>query len=132
VARAALQNGGCVVLGDLGAACALCDRVAPEHLALHLADPAPAVARLRHHGALFVGALSAEALGDYGAGPNHVLPTGGTARRFGALSVMTFLRVQTWLALDDRAAAAGLVADCAALGRMEGLEAHARSADRRA
>ena len=67
-------------------------------------------------------------MGDYGAGPNHVLPTGGSARSAGALS---FLRVQTWLSIGDRRAAAGLAADAARLGRLEGLEGHARSADRR-
>jgi phosphoribosyl-ATP pyrophosphohydrolase/phosphoribosyl-AMP cyclohydrolase/histidinol dehydrogenase len=67
-------------------------------------------------------------LGDYGAGPNHVLPTGGTARWCGGLSVTTFLRVQTRLAVDDPRA---LAADAAALARLEGLEAHARAAERR-
>ena len=70
-------------------------------------------------------------MGDYGAGPNHVLPTGGSARSAGALSVLSFLRVQTWLSIGDRRAAAGLAADAARLGRLEGLEGHARSADRR-
>ena len=73
----------------------MCDRLAPEHLALHLRDPT--AVRPRHYGALFVGAQSAEVLGDYGAGPNHVLPTGGTARAFGGLWFGSFLRAQTWL-----------------------------------
>jgi phosphoribosyl-ATP pyrophosphohydrolase/phosphoribosyl-AMP cyclohydrolase/histidinol dehydrogenase len=67
-------------------------------------------------------------LGDYGAGPNHVLPTGGTARSVGGLSVLTFLRVRTWLAMS---APGPLARDAAALARIEGLEAHARSAERR-
>jgi histidinol dehydrogenase len=87
--------------------------------------------RLRHYGALFVGTAAAEVLGDYGAGPNHVLPTGGAARSAGGLSVLTFLRVRTWLAIDDPAGARELVEDAAWLGRVEGLEAHARSAERR-
>jgi phosphoribosyl-ATP pyrophosphohydrolase/phosphoribosyl-AMP cyclohydrolase/histidinol dehydrogenase len=128
-ARAAVAHGVAVVAGDLAAACAVCDRLAPEHLQVMLADPGPAVARLRHYGALFIGSGSAEVLGDYGAGPNHVLPTGGTARHTGGLSVFTFLRVRTWLRMD---APAALAADAAALARLEGLEAHARAAERRA
>ncbi|HEX9347455.1 MAG TPA: histidinol dehydrogenase, partial [Gemmatimonadales bacterium] len=87
--------------------------------------------RLAHFGALFIGAGSAEVLADYGAGPNHVLPTAGTARSKGGLSVYAFLRVRTWLRIDDSAAARPLVEDAAWFGRVEGLEAHARSAERR-
>lgn len=126
-ARAALQNGFAVCVESEADAVALCDRLAPEHLALHGTDAL--AERLRHYGALFIGEGSAEVLGDYGAGPNHVLPTGGTARSVGALSVMTFLRTQTWLRMDD---SSGIVAtDAVALARMEGLEAHARAAQRR-
>jgi len=128
IARAALENGFAVIEPDLDRACALSDRLAPEHLAVQVGDLAAARARLRHYGALFLGEAAAEVLGDYGAGPNHVLPTGGTARSVGALSVATFLRVQTWLDLDDMGAARGMVDDCVALARMEGLEAHARAA----
>jgi phosphoribosyl-ATP pyrophosphohydrolase/phosphoribosyl-AMP cyclohydrolase/histidinol dehydrogenase len=131
VARAALANGGAVVVRDLAEGVAACDLLAPEHLELHVADAELLVPRLRHYGALFVGAAAAEVLGDYGAGPNHVLPTGGVARSAGGLSVLTFLRVRTWLAIDDPAGARELVEDAAWLGRLEGLEAHARSAERR-
>ena len=124
----ALGNGFTVLAPDLDAAVAVCDRLAPEHLEVELADPAAAVARLRHYGALFVGAGSAEVFGDYGAGPNHVLPTGGTARSMGGLSVLTFLRVRTWLRLDDPAP---LLDDAARLARLEGLEGHARAAEAR-
>src|SRR5205807_2622491 len=91
----------------------------------------PVAPRLAHYGALFVGAGSTEVLGDYGAGPNHVLPTGGTARSSGGLSVYTFLRVRTWLRITDGVAARPLVEDAVWLGRAEGLEAHARAAERR-
>ncbi|MEC8424301.1 MAG: histidinol dehydrogenase, partial [Myxococcota bacterium] len=128
IARRALENGFVVLAGSLEEACALSDRLAPEHLAVQVQDLPGARARLRHYGALFIGESAAEVLGDYGAGPNHVLPTGGTARSVGALSVATFLRVQTWLDLDDVASARGMVDDCVALARMEGLEAHARAA----
>ena len=82
-------------------------------------------------GGLFLGGATAEVLGDYGAGPNHTLPTGGTARFSGGLSVLTFLRHRTWIRIDDLAEAQPLVRDAAALARLEGLEAHARSAERR-
>jgi phosphoribosyl-ATP pyrophosphohydrolase/phosphoribosyl-AMP cyclohydrolase/histidinol dehydrogenase len=131
VARAALANGGAVVVRDLAEGIATCDLLAPEHLELHVADAACVAPRLRHYGALFVGTAAAEVLGDYGAGPNHTLPTGGAARSAGGLSVLTFLRVRTWLAIDDAAGARELVEDAAWLGRLEGLEAHARSAERR-
>jgi len=69
--------------------------------------------------------------GDYAAGPNHVLPTGGAARFAGGLSVFTFLRIRTWLKIDRPDAAASLQEDAAALARMEGLAAHARAAELR-
>jgi len=131
VARAALANGGVVVVANVAEGIAACDALAPEHLELCLGDAAAVAPRLEHFGALFIGAGSAEVLGDYGAGPNHVLPTAGTARSEGGLSVYTFLRVRTWLRIDDPAAARPLMEDAAWFGRTEGLEAHARSAERR-
>jgi len=131
VARAALANGGVVVVATLEEGIAACDALAPEHLELCLQDATTVAPRLAHFGALFIGAGSAEVLGDYGAGPNHVLPTAGTARSKGGLSVYTFLRVRTWLRIEDSAAARPLIEDAAWFGRVEGLEAHARSAERR-
>ena len=131
IAIAALENGFAVLADDLAEACERSDRLAPEHLALQIKDLTRAQELLRHYGALFVGGDAAEVLGDYGAGPNHVLPTGGTARSVGALSVSTFLRVQTWLELPQPQRARELVEDSVALARMEGLEAHARAAEAR-
>jgi phosphoribosyl-ATP pyrophosphohydrolase/phosphoribosyl-AMP cyclohydrolase/histidinol dehydrogenase len=131
VARAALAHGGSIVVSGVDEGIAACDAIAPEHLQLQLRDADAIAPRLAHYGALFVGAASAEVLGDYGAGPNHVLPTGGTARSSGGLSVYTFLRVRTWLRITDCAAARPLVEDAVWLGRAEGLEAHARAAERR-
>jgi phosphoribosyl-ATP pyrophosphohydrolase/phosphoribosyl-AMP cyclohydrolase/histidinol dehydrogenase len=131
VARAALANGGVVVVANVEGGVAACDALAPEHLELCLQDAAAVAPRLSHFGALFIGSGSAEVLGDYGAGPNHVLPTAGTARSKGGLSVYTFLRVRTWLRIDDSAAARPLIEDAAWFGRVEGLEGHARSAERR-
>ena len=131
VARQSLANGGAVIVASVEEGIAACDALAPEHLELFLEDAATIAPRLNHFGALFIGGGSAEVLGDYGAGPNHVLPTAGTARSSGGLSVYTFLRVRTWLRIDDNAAARPLIEDAAWLGRVEGLEAHARSAERR-
>jgi len=131
VARQSLANGGAVLVASLEEGIAACDALAPEHLELFLEDAAAIAPRLNHFGALFIGSAAGEVLGDYGAGPNHVLPTAGTARSSGGLSVYTFLRVRTWLRIDDSAAARSLIEDAAWLGRIEGLEAHARSAEQR-
>lgn len=129
VARAALANGAVVAVESLEAGIAVCDAIGPEHLELQLADAEAVALRLAHYGALFIG--TGEVLGDYGAGPNHVLPTGGSARWAGGLSVLAFLRVRTWLRVDDQGAARGLAEDARWFGRAEGLEAHARAAERR-
>lgn len=132
-ARRALANGCAVVARSIDEAIALADEHAPEHLEIHTRDADAVAKRLRHAGALFIGHATAEVFGDYGAGPNHTLPTGGTARHSAGLSVLHFLRVRTWLRMDDAPSAASraLAEDAAALARLEGLEAHARSAEAR-
>lgn len=132
VARAALGNGGAVVAGTLEEAIAACDRLAPEHLHVTVRGAEAIAPHLRHFGTLFLGSASAPVLGDYGAGPNHVLPTGGTARFANGLSVLSFLRVQTWMRIGDPESAAEVVADAEWMARQEGLEAHARSSRRAA
>lgn len=131
IAGAALSNGGAIVVDGVQEAVAVCDALAPEHLHLNVGDARSIAGRFRNYGALFIGTRSAEVLGDYGAGPNHVLPTGRASRFSGGLSVFSFLRIRTWLDIHDPLAAAGLYDDAAWLGRVEGLEAHARSAERR-
>ncbi len=130
-ARAALRNGFAAVARHLNEAIALCDQLAPEHLELHVRDAAAVGSQVTDLGGLFLGSNSAEVIGDYGAGPNHVLPTGGTARFRGGLSVFDFIRVQTWLQIDDAAAARELFEDAAELSRIEQLAGHARSAEMR-
>lgn len=130
-ARAALKNGFAAIARDLAEAAAACNAVAPEHLEVMVADEDAVRPLLTHYGALFLGAASGEVLGDYGAGPNHVLPTGGTARFSAGLSVLHFLRVRTWLELEDGRSARQIVDDAVELARIEGLEAHARAAERR-
>jgi len=133
VAAVALATGGVIGVNTLEEGVAACEAIAPEHLALHLSEATAAIVipRLHSYGTLFVGPSAGEVLGDYGAGPNHVLPTGGAARGMGGLSVLTFLRLRTWLRIDDAAAARELADDSAWFARAEGLEGHARSAERR-
>lgn len=128
-ARASLLQGFAIVEPDMDRAVEIVDRIAPEHLQILLVDPGVAADRVRHAGALFLGPKSAEVMGDYGAGPNHVLPTSRGARSRAGLSVFTFLRIRTWMELSDPAE---IARDAAALARMEGLEAHARAAELRA
>jgi histidinol dehydrogenase len=119
-------HGAIIVVRDWDEATALVNRLAPEHLQLMVPDPEAVFARIRHAGAVFLGAWCPEAVGDYIAGPNHVLPTGRTARFASGLSVHDFLKRTTWVA----AGAAGLanVGPAAiALAEAEGLHAHARS-----
>jgi phosphoribosyl-ATP pyrophosphohydrolase/phosphoribosyl-AMP cyclohydrolase/histidinol dehydrogenase len=130
-ARAALANGYTVIVNTISEGAEICNRLAPEHLQVHTEDADGVTGLLDHYGALFIGSGSAEVFGDYGAGPNHVLPTGGTARSVGGLSVFTFLRLRTWMRIDNRYEARSLAKDAAALARHEGLEAHARAAEKR-
>lgn len=129
VARAAVESHGYAVRVDtVEAAAQVSDRVAPEHLQLHLAAASVEATRFQVYGGLFVGRHAAEVLGDYGIGPNHTLPTAGTARHRGGLSVYDFVAVRTWLELDDPSRAQQAVDDAVTVARLEGLEAHARSA----
>lgn len=128
VAASALGNGYVVLVADMEEAARISETIAPEHLALHVREPEWLAGKLSVYGSLFVGSSTAEAFADYGVGPNHVLPTGGGARFQSGLSVATFLRSPTWLRLDDPS---DLIEDTALLARLEGLEAHARSATAR-
>lgn len=119
-------HGAIIVVRDWGEAAALANRLAPEHLQLMLRDPQSVFAHIRHAGAVFLGAFCPEAVGDYVAGPNHVLPTGRTARFASGLSVFDFLKRTTWVSADavslQRVGPAAI-----ALAEAEGLDAHARS-----
>ncbi len=120
------DHGAIIVISTLDAAPALIDRMAPEHLELSVADPASLSARIRNAGAIFLGRHAPEAVGDYVAGPNHVLPTSGAARYASGLGVFDFMKRTTLIDCS----AAGLAAigpSAVTLARAEGLEAHARS-----
>ncbi len=119
-------HGAVIVVRDWTEAVDLVNRLAPEHLELLLAEPDPVFAQVRHAGAVFLGGFCPEAIGDYVAGPNHVLPTGRTARFASGLSVFDFLKRTTWVAANQ--AALDAVGPAAvALAEAEGLGAHARS-----
>ncbi|SDZ77147.1 histidinol dehydrogenase [Rubrimonas cliftonensis] len=124
------DNGALVVVRDLAQAAALANRAAPEHLELCVADPDALAAQVRHAGAIFLGPSTPEALGDYVAGPNHVLPTSRAARYASGLSVLDFMK-RTTLLRATPAALAAIGPAAATLAASEGLEAHGLSVTRR-
>ncbi len=128
VIRAALEKRGALIqVRDLEEACQLANRIAPEHLELSLRDADDWLPHIRHAGAIFIGAYSSEALGDYCAGPNHVLPTSGSARFSSPLGVYDFQKRSSLIRVSPAGAdALGRIAVTLAEG--EGLSAHARSA----
>ena len=129
IARASLeQHGAAVVVQSVDEMLALADDYAPEHLELLVAGADQLAGRVRHAGAVFVGPYSPEAAGDYLAGPNHVLPTAGSARWASPLGVYDFVKRVTVIHYQ-RADLAAQWQDIARLARVEGLEAHARSAE---
>ena len=127
IARQSLKDwGALVIVPDLSQGIAMANRIAPEHLELCVEDAWTLLGSVRHAGAVFLGAWSPEALGDYAAGPNHVLPTLGAARFSSGLSVHTFCRRINLIAASP-AFTAKTTAAVARLARLEGLEAHARA-----
>ena len=130
IAASLAARGALVRTRDLGEACEIVNRIAPEHLELAVADPDALLPRIRHAGAIFMGHYASEALGDYCAGPNHVLPTGRTARFSSPLGVYDFEKRSSVLRLS-REAAQVLGPIASTLARGEGLVAHARSAEAR-
>jgi histidinol dehydrogenase len=131
VIKAALEKRGALIeVRDLEEACALANRIAPEHLELAVAAPEPLLKQIRHAGAIFLGGYTSEALGDYCAGPNHVLPTSRTARFSSPLGVYDFQKRSSVIAVSQQGAQR-LGAIAAELARGEGLPAHAKSAEYR-
>ncbi|MEN9492856.1 MAG: histidinol dehydrogenase [Pseudomonadota bacterium] len=131
IIAASLANRGALIkVSSLGQACDIANRIAPEHLELAIEDAAPWVDKIRHAGAIFVGHSSVESLGDYCAGPNHVLPTMRSARFSSPLGVYDFQK-RTSIIQMSPAGAAALAPVAASLAYGEGLQAHARSAEYR-
>jgi histidinol dehydrogenase len=130
IATALRERGALIQARDQDEAIAIANHVAPEHLELSVADPQAIVGRIRHAGAIFMGRYTAEALGDYCAGPNHVLPTSRTARFSSPLGVYDFQKRSSLIMVSpDGSFELGKVASV--LARGEGLTAHARSAEYR-
>ncbi len=127
-ARRALDCARFIRVRDLSEAVAVANRYAPEHLSLQVQRPGDAIDKIANAGAVFVGAFSAETLGDYVAGPSHVLPTDGAAAAYGGVSVASFMKSFTVQEVE-RAGVRRLAEPAARLARLEGLEAHARAAD---
>jgi histidinol dehydrogenase len=131
IARESLATNGVIaVVETVDEAIALANHYAPEHLCLLLRDPWDAVPLVKHAGGIFVGERSPEALGDYTAGPSHVMPTGGTARFFSPINVGDFTRVISLAAANERALNR-LGPATVALAKAEGLGAHARAIELR-
>jgi len=131
VIRASLEGRGALILTrSMEEACVLSNRIAPEHLEVSSRDPQRWEPLLRHAGAIFLGAFTSESLGDYCAGPNHVLPTAGTARFSSPLGVYDFQKRSSIIEVSE-AGAQVLGPIAAELARGEGLQAHARAAELR-
>ena len=131
IIKASLQNRGMFIrVSDLQEAAAVSNQIAPEHLELSIADPEALLGDIEHAGAIFMGRQAAEALGDYCAGPSHVLPTSGTARFFSALGVYDFQKRSSIINCSVEGAHV-LAKTAAELARNEHLQAHALSAEYR-
>jgi len=128
IIRTALQDRGALIhVADMNEACVISNRIAPEHLELSVEDPQVWLPKLKHAGAIFMGRYTSESLGDYCAGPNHVLPTSGTARFSSPLGVYDFQKRSSLIQVSPAGAQKlGVIAAELAFG--EGLQAHARSA----
>ncbi|MBK9161922.1 MAG: histidinol dehydrogenase [Nitrosomonadales bacterium] len=128
IIRTALENRGALIhVADMDEACRISNRIAPEHLELSVANPQALLPKLRHAGAIFMGRYTSESLGDYCAGPNHVLPTSGTARFSSPLGVYDFQKRSSLIQVSAQGAQSlGAIASVLAFG--EGLQAHAQSA----
>jgi histidinol dehydrogenase len=130
IARAAIERGGAVVAANLDEALALANEFAPEHLCLLTREPERLASRVEAAGGLFLGESTPEVLGDYTAGPSHVMPTGGSARFASPLTVFDFLKITSTVALSE-ADLQRLGGYAATLARAEGLTAHARAVELR-
>jgi histidinol dehydrogenase len=130
IAASLRTRGALIEVSSLEEACAIVNRIAPEHLELAVAEPDQLIGKIRHAGAIFMGRYSSEAIGDYCAGPNHVLPTSRSARFSSPLGVYDFQKRSSLIQVSA-AGAQTLGRIAATLAEGEGLQAHARSAEYR-
>ncbi|GMH61179.1 hypothetical protein TrRE_jg1766 [Triparma retinervis] len=132
-AIAAYNSGFAVECEDMDECVKVSDVIAPEHLEVMCKGEEEVARKCRCYGGLFIGLNAAEVLGDYGCGPNHTLPTGGTGRYTGGLSVFSFLGIRTWIMMGKEKTKENrqMVEDTVIMARCEGLEGHARAAEKR-
>jgi histidinol dehydrogenase len=128
IIQTVLENRGALIMvADMDEACVISNRIAPEHLELSVENPQAWLPKIKHAGAIFMGRYTSESLGDYCAGPNHVLPTSGTARFSSPLGVYDFQKRSSLIQVSAQGAQTlGAIASTLAFG--EGLQAHAQSA----
>jgi histidinol dehydrogenase len=131
IAQSLTNRGGVVITPDLDTAAALASEYAPEHLCLAAAEPHELAGKVRNAGGFFIGERSFEVLGDYVAGPSHVMPTGGTARFASPLNVLDFVKISSIIALDEETSRV-LSPIAAQLAQVESLTAHVAAAELRA
>ena len=130
-AEQSLQKGFAIKVKSIVEAVPIINDIAPEHLQLNIIESKPLLPLLRNYGGLFIGSRSAEVFGDYGVGPNHVLPTSKAAGRTSGLSVFTFLKQPTWLEMESSNELNDIIDDTVALAELEGLKWHAKAAKER-
>ena len=129
IATASIENRGAIIIvKDLDEACKLMNEIAPEHLELMVENPFDLLPRIKHAGAIFMGSLTPEPIGDYIAGPNHTLPTGGTAKFFSPLGVENFMKKTSIISMS-RKGMDEIGEACALLAHTEGLDAHQKSVE---
>ncbi|MBI2576894.1 histidinol dehydrogenase [Candidatus Woesearchaeota archaeon] len=130
VAGASLRHGNIVIVNNLHQAASLANEIAPEHVELQVKNPDDISPALRNYGSLFIGMSAAEVFGDYCAGINHILPTGGSSRYTGGLSVRDFVKIVTFMDCQEKATRE-MVDTAITLARIEGLEGHRKAAELR-
>ncbi len=127
IARASIENRGAIIIvNSLSEAVELMNEIAPEHLEIVTKEPMELLAYIKHAGAIFLGRYTPEAVGDYMAGPNHTLPTGGTAKFYSPLSVEHFLKKSSIISMS-RKGLEEIGRECAVIADIEGLTAHKKS-----
>ncbi len=127
IARTSIENRGAIIVTDsMDRAISLMNQIAPEHLEIVTKNPMELLPKIKHAGAIFLGQYTPEPIGDYIAGPNHTLPTGGTAKFYSPLSVDNFLKKSSIIAMSQRGIN-DIGRECAMIADMEGLTAHKKS-----
>ncbi len=131
IARSSIENrGAIIVVKDIDEACNLMNELAPEHLELMVENPFDLLPKIKHAGAIFMGSFTPEAIGDYVAGPNHTLPTGGTAKFYSPLGVENFMKKTSIISMSKRGIDE-IGEACVLLAKTEGLDAHQKSVEMR-